>query len=81
MSNNEVFFDGNDPKLLRNLMEQHGTSEFPFYGKNEDGEDIEIHICKTSIILKTNQHNGWLRVNYFDESGLPAGETFEGRWR
>lgn len=81
MSDNSVFFDGNDPKLLRNLMKQHGDTQFPFFGTNEDGEDIEIHISKTNIIYKTYQRNGWLRVNHYDENGLPDGETFEGRWK
>lgn len=78
---NEIFFDGNNPNLLRDLMLEYGDSEFPFYGTNEDGEDIEIHICKTGIIYKTCQSNGWVRVNHYDEEGLPAGETFEGKWK
>ncbi|MBP1581121.1 MAG: hypothetical protein J6A26_01825 [Oscillospiraceae bacterium] len=81
MNTNEVFFDSNNPKLLRNLMKEHGDSTFPFYGKNDEGEDIEIHICKTNIIFKTYQANGWVRANHFDEDGLPAGEMFEGRWK
>lgn len=78
---NEIYFDGNNPKLIRSLMEEHGDSKFPYYGKNEDGEDIEIHICKTSIIHKTYQNNGWVRANYYDENGYPNGEMFEGRWK
>ena len=78
---NEVFFDSNNPKLIRELMEQHGDSRFPFYGKNDEGEDIEIHISKTSIIHKTYQRNGWVRANHYDDQGLPAGEIFEGRWK
>lgn len=77
---NEIQFDSNDPKLLRTLMKEHGSSRFPFYGKNDEGEDIEIHISKNSIIYKTYQSNGWLRANHYDADGYPAGETFEGRW-
>ena len=77
---NSIYFDSNNPKLLRSLMKEHGNSIFPFYGKNEDGEDIEIHIAESSIIHKTYQKNGWLRANYFDENGLPDGEIFEGKW-
>lgn len=75
-----ICFDGNNPKLLRSLMEKHGNSKFPFYGENEDGERVEIHIGKSNIVYKTYQKNGWLRANYFDENGLPDGEIFEGKW-
>lgn len=78
---NEIYFDGNNPELIRSLMEQYGDSIFPFFGTNSEGEDIEIHICKTSIIHKTYQKNGWVRANHFDENGLPSGEIFEGRWK
>lgn len=81
MKDNKIFFDNNNPKLIRNLMEKYGDSKFPFYGKNENGEDIEIHIGKTDVIYKTYQNNGWIRVNYYDENGLPNGETFDGRWK
>lgn len=78
---NKIFFDSTDSALLRSLMEEYGDSKYPFYGKNEDGEDTEIHISKEEIIYKTMQSNGWVRVNYFDENGIEAGETFDGRWR
>lgn len=78
---NCIVFDGNNPELIRNLMEQYGDSKFPYHGINEDGEDIEIHICKSSVVHKTYQNNGWLRVNYYDKNGLPNGEMFDGRWK
>lgn len=81
MFENQVQFDSNNPGLIRNLMKEYGNSDSPFFGKNDEGEDIEIHISKDSIIYKTYQSNGWLRVNYFDSDGYPAGETFDGRWR
>lgn len=80
IDNDEIQFDSNNPQLLRTLMKEYGSSRFPFYGKNDEGEDIEIHISKDSIIYKTYQNNRWLRVNHFDSEGYPAGETFEGRW-
>lgn len=80
MKCDEVCFDAKSPKLLRKLMGKYGKSQSPFYGTNEDGDDIEIHIAETNIIYKTYQKNGWVRVNHFDENGFPAGETFEGRW-
>ena len=72
-----IIFDSSNPELIRNLMEQYGNSEYPYHGKNEDGQDVEIHIGKTSVIYKTFQSNGWVRVNYFDENGYPDGETFD----
>lgn len=76
-----IIFDSSNPELIRNLMEKYGNSEYPYHGKNEDGQDVEIHIGKTSVIYKTFQSNGWVRVNYFDENGYSDGETFDGRWK
>lgn len=81
MSDNKIFFDSNNPELLRSLMEEYGDSKYPFDGKNEYGEDTEIHIHKDLIIYKTMQSNGWVRVNYFNEDGIEDGETFDGRWK
>lgn len=78
---NKIFFDNTDPALLRSLMEEYGDSKYPFDGENEYGEKTEIHISKKEIIYKTMQSNGWVRVSYFDENGIEAGETFDGRWR
>ena len=78
---NKIFFDSTDPALLRSLMKEYGDSKYPFDGENACGEKTEIHIAKDSIIYKTMQKNGWVRVNYFDENGIEAGETFDGRWR
>lgn len=78
---NKIFFDSTDPALLRSLMNEYGDSKYPFDGENENGEKTEIHIGKEEIIYKTMQKNGWVRVNYFDENGYEAGETFDGRWR
>ena len=78
---NEIYFDGNNSELLVSLMEEYGNSKFPFYGENEEGEKTEIHISTDSVIYKTFQKNRWVRVNYYDENGLPNGETFEGRWK
>jgi len=81
MNDTGIFFDSNNPKLICKLMEEYGESTFPFFGTNEEGEDIELHISKTSLIYKTYQTNGWVRLNYFDENGAPAGETFDGKWK
>lgn len=80
MNDNQLQFDSSDPKLLVSLMKKRGSLKYPLLGKNDREEDIEIHISEDSIVYKTYQRNGWLRVNYFDENGYPAGETFDGRW-
>ncbi len=52
------------------------------YGcKNSDGEDVLVMREKGhGMEVMTFQDNGWLRVNYFTESGHDDGETFTGRW-
>lgn len=77
----KIFFDNSKPSVLCSLMEEYGDSKYPFFGENEDGERTEIHIAEDSIIYKTYQKNGWVRVNYFDENGIEDGETFDGRWK
>jgi len=80
MSKIQLKFDSDNPSMLRNLMKEYGDIEYPLFGKNDQGEDTEIHISKDSIIYKTYQSNGWLRVNYYGEDGYPEGESFEGKW-
>ena len=63
------------------LMRLYGDSKFPFSGVNEDGERVLVSINPDSIIVNTYQSNGWVRVNYYDESGYNDGETFDGRWK
>ena len=69
-----------DPAGRCELMRQYGDSAFPFVGHNSDGETVLVSIRPNQITVRTNQHNGWVRVNYYDERGLHAGETFDGRW-
>lgn len=78
---NELAKDFNNRETRVLLMKEFGDSEEAFGGINEDGEAILISIAKDSIVVKTNQSNGWVRVNYYDENGNPEGETFEGRHR
>ena len=72
-------FNNRETRVL--LMKEFGDSKQAFSGINEDGEAVLISIAKDSIVVKTNQSNGWVRVNYYDENGNPEGETFEGRHR
>lgn len=78
---NELAKDFNNIETRILLMKEFGDSKQGFSGINEDGEAILISIAKDSIVVKTNQSNGWVRVNYYDENGNPEGESFEGRHR
>ena len=77
---NELTKDFGDIECRRKLIELYGNSSTAYSGVNEDGEDVLVSIDTTGIVVKTNQSNGWVRVNYYDETGDAAGETYEGRW-
>lgn len=34
--------------------------------ENSDGETVYLSVSKTGMVLKTEQKNGWVRVNYYD---------------
>ena len=71
-----------DPAGRRELIEKYGDSKDMYFGENADGEEVAVSIDKENgIILKTNQHNGWIRVNYYDKDGIATGKSFDGRWR
>lgn len=63
------------------LIDTYGDSNSMFFGENEDGENVYLSIAHTGIVLKTEQDNGWVRVNYYDENGYSVGEGFDGKWR
>lgn len=65
----------------KRLLDRYGNSNTLFSGRNADGEMVCVSFDKEAgIVLKTSQQNGWVRVNYYDNDGWPAGETFEERW-
>lgn len=78
---NELTKNFDDIECRRKLMELYGDSEFPFSGVNENGEEVLVSISKSGIVVRTNQENGWVRVNYYDEDGEFSGESYDGRWR
>ena len=78
---NELAKDFNNRETRVLLMKEFGDSKQVFSGINEDEKAILISIAKDNIIVKTNQSNGWVRINYYDENGNPEGESFEGRHR
>ncbi len=66
----------------KELIEKYGDSDTMYVGENEDGEMVAISIDRErGIVLKTNQENGWVRVNYYDKDGIGEGESFDGKWR
>lgn len=65
----------------KELMKKYGEGSWPYSGVNEDGEEVLVSISTDGIVVRTNQTNGWVRVNYYDADGEPEGETFDGRWR
>ena len=67
-------------EVRKQLMKEYGDSDSAFLGHNEGGELVEMSVCPDEIIVRTFQDNGWVRVNYYDENGLPNGETFDGKW-
>ena len=67
-------------EVRRTLMREFGESETAYTGVNADGEDVLLSIFSDHITVSTNQHNGWVRVNYYDADGYAEGETFKGRW-
>lgn len=77
---NELTKNFADIEARKEIIEKFADSEQAFSGQNEDGEDVEIHVAESGIILKTYQSNGWLRVNYYGADGHAEGETFEGKW-
>lgn len=78
---NEMSAKFADPAGRCELMKVYGDSSFPYAGCNADGEAVLVSIRSNGITVRTEQSNGWVRVNYYDEKGLAAGETFDGRWR
>lgn len=57
---------GDSPKLMTN------------------GENLTVNAVKNefgSLELRTNQENGWVRINYYSAEGEYEGESYDGRWK
>ena len=67
--------------VRKKLVELYKDSETMFTGTNEHGETVYLSIAASGIVLKTEQANGWVRVNYYDADGFATGEGFDGKWR
>lgn len=69
-----------DMAIRDKIMEEYGDSTEPFFGHNQNGETIAIHVSHDSIVLETLQDNGWVRKNYYYYGEEVVEELFDGKW-
>lgn len=72
--------DPTDLEGLRKIMDEHGDSKFPFFGDNEQLEEVMISVAKERIDVTTYQHNGWVRRDVYWRDGTRE-ELYEGKWK
>lgn len=72
--------DPSDYDGLRRIMDEHGDSEVPFFGDNENLEEVMVSVAKDRIDVVTFQNNGWTRRNVYWCDGTRE-ELFEGKWK
>ena len=65
----------------KRLVELYADSQTMFACNNSDGETVHLSITHNGMTLRTQQENGWVRVNYYDADGFVAGESFDGKWK
>ena len=65
----------------KKLIDRCANSQAMFCGINDEGETVYLSISEQGMVLKTEQGNGWVRVNYYDAEGAATGESYDGRWR
>lgn len=65
----------------KEIIRQYANGETMFTGENADGETVYLSVSNNGMVLKTEQENGWVRVNYYDADGNSSGESFDGKWR
>lgn len=78
-----IAFDSNDKKGMLEIMKKYGDEQFPFFGKNEDDEDVMISVAHDSIVVKTFQDNGWTRENWYEliDGDIVVSEMYGERWK
>lgn len=64
-----IVFDLRDLETSREQMRKYGDTIFPFFGKNENGEDVLISVFDDKIVMETYQENGYIRTNILHEDG------------
>ena len=65
----------------KRLVELYADSQTMFTGIDADGETVYLAITHNGMTLRTQQENGWVRVNYYDADGCATGESFDGKWK
>lgn len=69
-----------DPNDIIRITELYGDSEFPFFGENQNGEDIAVSVLRDRVVVNTEQSNGFVRVNTYWTDGTIE-EIFDGKWK
>lgn len=72
-------FNSRDLEGMCKIMDDYHSYDYPFFGKNQYGEDTTISVFDDKIIVLTYQSNRWVRKNYYYRDGSSE-ETFEGKW-
>ena len=65
----------------KRLVELYADSQTMFTGIDADGKTVYLSITHNGMTLRTQQENGWVRVNYYDADGCATGESFDGKWK
>lgn len=68
MTNAIFTVDPDDYEGLTAIMDNHYMDN-PFFGTNENGENVIIEVVKDSVTVKTFQSNGWERINTYYRDG------------
>lgn len=79
---NELTSNFSDVNVRRKLIRDYGDHLLPFSGTNEEGESVLVSIHKErGIVVRTEQKNGWVRVNAYNKDGQHESEGYDGRWK
>ena len=78
---NELSAKFNTLEGRKQIIAEYADSDTMFVGENEDGERVYLSVSDTGMVLRTEQENGWVRVNYYDAEGDTTGESFDGKWK
>ena len=81
MISNELSAKFNTLEGRKQIIAEYVDSDTMFVGENEDGECVYLSVSDTGMVLRTEQENGWVRVNYYDVEGDATGESFDGKWK
>ena len=65
-----------DVENRRTLMREFGDYPDMLFGVNSKGERTAISINPDGIIVDTYQRNGYIRKNFYDESGYMYAEHY-----